>query len=208
MSVDKPQSINTIAVWLELVLVAFFAFDVLTEPNAMDVDSAFAPSDEDTLEDRHYWMASACPCREQCSASSWGRVLKYSYLNDEVVRGHIQEHLTSSSLHNLSKEDAEHHAALAVVEVFTETAEERRAYRQQVKRAQAQSADKGKSKGKPRDDKRMAEAQRMQSTIKRLKGELSELRSGAMDNNPGSSSSFEAFAPSASGGWSASGHVG
>ena len=96
----------------------------------MDVDSAFVASDDDTWEDRTYWMASACPCREQCSASSWGRVLKYSYLNDEVVRGHIQEHLTGSSLHNLSKEDAEHHAALAVVEVFTETAEERRAYRQ------------------------------------------------------------------------------
>ena len=168
----------------------------------MDVYSAFVASDDDTWEDRTYWMASACPCRESCSASSWRQVLKYSYLSDEVVRGYIRDHLMRSSRHILSEEDAENHAALAEVEVCTETSEERAAYRQQIKRTQAQSADKGKSKGKPHGDARM------QSEIKRLKGELSELRSGAMDNTPGSSSSFEAFAPSASGGWSASGHVG
>ena len=142
----------------------------------MDVDSAFAPSDDDTLEDRTYWIANACPCRESCSAKAWGRVLKYSYISDEVVRGYIRDHLMSSSLHSLSKEDAENHASLAEVEICTETSEERAAYRQQVKRAQ--SADKGKAKGKGHGEKRTGENQRMQSGIKRLRGELAAVRSG------------------------------
>ena len=82
----------------------------------------------------------------------------------------------SSSLHTLSREDAEYHASLAEVEICTETWEERAAYRQQVKRAQ--SADKGKAKGKGHGEKRTGENQRMQSGIKRLRGELAAVRSG------------------------------
>ena len=59
----------------------------------MDVDSAYVPVDEDNGEDRYYWQAKACPCREACSNSSWGRVTKYSYLSEETVRKYIKEHM-------------------------------------------------------------------------------------------------------------------
>ena len=132
MSVDKPQSINTMQLWLEFVLVAVFAFDVFTEPIAMDAmaeDNAFIASDDDTLEERIHWMATACPCKEECSASSWSRATKYSYKDEEVVRGYIRDHLMTSSLHNFSMEDAEFHASFAKIDTCTETAGERDAYR-------------------------------------------------------------------------------
>ena len=73
----------------------------------------------------------------------------------------------------------------------TATSADRAAVRQQIKRAQEQSADKETSKDKPHGDKRTAEAQRMQSEIKRLRSEVSALESDEMHDNPGSSSSFE-----------------
>ena len=155
----------------------------------MDVDDAFAPSDDDTGEDRDYWVAMACPCKESCSANSWGRVLKCSYISEEFVRGCIRDHLVSSGLHNLSKEEADDQSWLAEVEMRTETYADRAAVRQQIKRAQEQSADKETSKDKPHGDKRTAEA--LESEIKRLRSEMSALESDEMDDNPGSSSSFE-----------------
>ena len=194
MSVDKPQSINTMQLWLEFVLVAVFAFDVFTEPIAMDAmaeDNAFIASDDDTLEDRVYWMATACPCKEECSDKSWGRLTKYSYRDEETVRGFIKDHLMSSSLHNLSREDAEYQASIADIEVCTETAGEREAYRAQVKRAQAQS---GKGKSKPQVshvNKRKGGANHLQNEIKRLKDELQSMRGGDDNNSGGSSSAYE-----------------
>ena len=101
----------------------------------------------------------------------------------------------SSSLHSLSKEDAENHASFAEVEVCTETSEQRAAYRQQIKRTQAQSADKGKGKARPHGDKRKGETretQRVQSEIKRLRGELSVAPSSDNDNYVSAGSSREA----------------
>ena len=77
----------------------------------MNLDTAYVESDEDTHEDRTYRVATACPCRDNCSAGSWGRVDKYSYLNEKIVRGFIRDHLVGSSLHQMSQEDAEAYAS-------------------------------------------------------------------------------------------------
>ena len=120
--------------------------------------------------------------------------MKYSYLDDEVVRGYIRDHLMSSRLHNLSREDAEYQASIADIEVCTETAGEREAYRTHVKRAQAQSeraqAQSGKG-GNLRLDKRKGEANHLQNEIKRLKDELESVRGGDDNNSGGSSSAYE-----------------
>ena len=143
----------------------------------MNLDTAYVESDDDTHEDRTYWMATSCPCRESCTPNSWGRVNKYSYLNEDVVRGYIREHLVASSLHQMSQEDAEYHAAVAEIDECTETAADRATYRQQVRRAHGQqsssSADKGKGKSKHgAHDKRKSDNNFLVNEIKKLKGRL------------------------------------
>ena len=67
--------------------------------DAMDVDSGYVVSDDDTGADREYCRVKFCPLHEECSKNSWDKVTSWSYLGLEQVIANVREHLLNSDLH-------------------------------------------------------------------------------------------------------------
>ena len=72
----------------------------------MDADNFWVRREDDTGEDRSYYVCKKCPREEQCTTLSWKRICSASFVLDTLHRS-VKDHLMNSSLHELSEEDAE-----------------------------------------------------------------------------------------------------
>ena len=95
----------------------------------MDADNAWVNREDDDDTDRVYYVCVECPRKDKCSAQSWSRAKCWSYNDELTCQEKVAHHLMTSSLHYLSKEDAESVAAEGVYEVRVETPAEREQYR-------------------------------------------------------------------------------
>ena len=72
----------------------------------MDADNAYVREEDDTGGSRVYHVCATCPRHENCSIQSFKRAAIWSYVDEDTAREKLIHHLTTSSLHYLSKEDA------------------------------------------------------------------------------------------------------
>ena len=95
-------------------------------------DSFYVKEQDDTTEDRNYWVIQNCPCQAECSKNSWKKVKPYSFVSVNNARTIVADHLVNSSCHNKSREDAKKLSETCLVHVEVETAEDRKRYREQI----------------------------------------------------------------------------
>ena len=128
----------------------------------MDDDNRWVDSDEDTKEDRTYFVIRkdeenkahwACPLGG-CSESSWNKVNTWGYHFPENLKAKVSKHLQDSGYHQLS--EAEANAAAENLEGIEEQVEDYRTrcqYRQAVRRTQKPRQSRGpapKPKAEPK----------------------------------------------------------
>ena len=78
--------------------------DMLTS-EMPDEPPPLAPED-DHGQHVEVWRCVACPEPDKCSASSWNRVVKSSYVSDLKVRHWVFYHIKNSNLHWKTPEEA------------------------------------------------------------------------------------------------------
>ena len=102
-------------------------------------------SDDDDEEDRLYWKCAECPLHDSCSERSWEKAYCVSLESEEHCRELVKKHLLTSGLHQkegqkVTEEEAEELARnVAVITLETETHEDRKEYRKNVRAQKANS---------------------------------------------------------------------
>ena len=146
----------------------------------MDADNAWVSREDDDETERVYHVCVECPRKDKCSAQSWSRAKCWSYNDEETCKEKVAHHLMTSSLHYLSKEDAESVALEGIYEVRVETPAEREQYRvgieEQHRRDEERNANlanepkgKGKSKNKRKDVDLHEEVKRLRREVDRTR---------------------------------------
>ena len=99
---------------------------------------------------RAWWQVTECPKKCECSKASWDRVKCWSYESSDKALNYVMKHLTESSLHNMTEEDAAAVLFEVVPEQYTETYKDRDHYRRQVDKTTANSKPRPPSTSPPR----------------------------------------------------------
>ena len=145
----------------------------------MDADNAWVNREDDDGTDRVYYVCVECPRKEKCSLQSFKRAACWSYHDEDACRQKVANHLMTSSLHYLSKEDAEDVSKEAEYDVQQESYDDREQYRkgieEQHRLAEERGANEPKGKGKNKN-KRRSNDDDMREEIKRLKRDVDSVK--------------------------------
>jgi hypothetical protein len=101
----------------------------------------YITEDEDDSSDRTYWVASACPCPDECSPGAWKKAWCTSYGSSKGATAKVVAHLMNSGLHVCNRNVAENLAADVYIEEKIDTARERASYRNSLKASRKRALD-------------------------------------------------------------------
>ena len=104
------------------------------------------PEETDNKEDRVFWQCFNCPRTGKCSAGSWKRTTRYSYIPPQVVHANVSRHLQNK--HGFKPDEADDIAKEADVHQMTETFDDRAQYRTQLQN-QEQAPNPLDANGRP-----------------------------------------------------------
>ena len=138
-------------------------------------------------EDVYLWSIKGCPLSEDCKLQSWKRSNCWSMVSEERARKYLKQHLTHSAHHASLRTDPElinSAVEAAECEIIEYTVEERREYRESLKKEQPKASKRQDEEDPPKKRQRKSsegkshEVQELTASIMELKGALAEIKSG------------------------------
>ena len=158
----------------------------------MEDDSYWVDPDLDDGKDRIFWFCKNCPKASECSPASWKRASVISQ-NFETMVGRLRRHLMNSEHHLCLEEEAEDLASQIFPDCYTETKEDRDAYRAEMEKKEQKEAKSRKSRKKEerteRTERSRSRDRMMDSCGQALRDATSVLQSIAANAESGASSS-------------------
>lgn len=121
------------------------------------MDASYVPEESDNGENRMKWTLTRCPLEHECSALSWGKVMKTSYESCQACEQIVKNHLIVSGKHNMTASEADkvlEDLDPEIIQESEETPEERAAYREWADAEWQKDLDKRAAKQQQQEQQR------------------------------------------------------